>query len=114
MSAFQKIHSAPLRFAMLAVLALGLGACTNSSSNGVPQDGALRTGVYPSFGKVPRGETAQLTFEEKEQIVGNLAKDKVRQGSAVTAGTSRAEIEARKRALQAETESTLKAIDSNQ
>lgn len=114
MSAQQKTHSAALRFAMLAVAALGLAACTSASSVGVLQEGALRTDTYPSFGKVPQGETKQLTFEEKDQIAAKLASAKTNQGRADASGSSRAEIEARKRQLQAETAATLNAIETGQ
>ena len=114
MSAQQNTHFATLRFALLAVAAVTLAACTSGPSAGVPQEGALRTGTYPTFGVMPRGETKQLSFEEKDQIAGNLKIAKARQGAAGTTGSSRAEIEARKRQLQAETDATLKAIETGQ
>ena len=80
MSAQQNTHFATLRFALLAVAALALAACTSGPSAGVPQEGALRTGTYPTFGVMPRGETKQLSFEEKDQIAGNLKSAKARQG----------------------------------
>jgi hypothetical protein len=76
MSAQQNNHSATLRFALFAVAALALAGCTSGPSAGVPQEGALRTGVYPNFGIMPRGETKQLTFEEKDQIAGTLSSAK--------------------------------------
>lgn len=114
MSAQQKTHSAVLRFAMLAVAALGLAACTTTPSVGVLQDGALRSDTYPSFGKVPQGEAKQLTFEERDQIAARLASAKTHQGRADARGSSRADIEARKRQLQAETAATLNAIETGQ
>lgn len=113
MNAHQTIHSATLRFAMLAVAALALAACTSASNVGTPQQGALRTGAYPSFGRVPHGETQQLTFEQKDQIAGNLEGAKARQGRAGATGSSSAEILARKRELQAETAATLRAIEGS-
>lgn len=114
MSAQQINHSATLRFAMFAVAALALAGCTSGPSAGVPQEGALRTGAYPSFGIMPRGETKQLSFEEKEQITGNLSSAKARQGAVSASGSSRAEIEAQKRRMQAEADATLKAIEAGQ
>lgn len=114
MSAHQTNHSATLRFAMLAVAALALAACTSASPVGTPQAGALRTDTYPTFGRMPHGETKQLTFEEKDQIAGNLQSAKARQGRAATNGSSAAETQARKRELQAETAATLKAIETGQ
>ncbi len=114
MSAQQTSHITAMRFALLAVAAVALGACSSGPSAGVPQEGALRTGAYPTFGRMPRGETAQLTFEQKEQITNNLSAAKARQGGAAAASSSRADIEARKRALLAETDATLKAIEAGQ
>ncbi|WP_439272155.1 hypothetical protein [Pseudochrobactrum sp. HB0163] len=114
MSAQQTSPITALRFALLAVAAVALGACASGASDAVPQEGALRTGTYPSFGRMPRGETAQLTFEQKDQIANNLNAAKAQQGHVAPAGTSRADIEARKRALLAETDATLKAIEAGQ
>lgn len=114
MSAQQTHHFATLRNAMFAVAAVALAGCTSGPSAGVPQEGALRTGAYPNFGIMPRGETKQLTFEEKDRITGSLSSAKARQGSAPATGSSRAEIEARKRQLQAETDATLKAIEATE
>ncbi|MBX8811783.1 hypothetical protein KHQ08_11225 [Pseudochrobactrum algeriensis] len=114
MSAQQTHHFATLRNAMFAVAAVALAGCTSGPSAGVPQEGALRTGAYPNFGIMPRGETKQLSFEEKDRITGSLSSAKARQGSAPATGSSRAEIEARKRQLQAETDATLKAIEATE
>jgi len=114
MSAQQNNHSATLRFALFAVAALALAGCTSAPSGAVPQEGALRTGVYPNFGIMPRGETKQLTFQEKDQITSTLSNAKARQGSVSASGSSRAEIEAQKRRMLAETDATLKAIESSQ
>lgn len=103
-----------LRSVLLVIAALGLAACTNSSSVGTPQEGALRTGVYPNFGRVPHGETAQFTKAEQEQVVSELNRAKASQGSVTTGSLSRADIEARKRQLQIETDATLKAIETGQ
>lgn len=114
MSAPQKNHIAALRIAMFAVAALVLAACSSASNIGVPQEGALRTGTYPSFGNMPKAETAQMTFAEKDQLAGTLKTAKAQQGRVETTGSSRAEIEARKRQLQAEAEATLKEIEAGQ
>lgn len=114
MSAQQNNHFATLRFAMFAVAALALTACTSAPSGGVPQQGALRTGAYPNFGIMPRGETQQLTFQEKDQIASNLSAAKANQGGAGVRASSRAEIDAQKRQLMAETDATLKAIEAGQ
>lgn len=114
MSAQHKLHTAALRSVLLAMVAIGLSACTNSSSVGVQQEGALRTGTYPSFGKKPYGETKQLTADEKEQIASNLNNAKARQAGAAAPVSNKSEIEARKRQLQAETEATLKEIEASQ
>lgn len=115
MSAQHKFHINALRSALLAVAAVALTACSiGSGPSGVPQDGAMRTGVYPNFAIMPQGETKQLTDADKSRITNDLNRAKAGQGQAVVAGSSRSEIEAHRRRIKAETDATLKAIETGQ
>jgi len=101
---------------MLAVTiaALLTGCAAGPEFQGVPQEGAARTGVYPTFGRMPKAATQQFSPSEKEQISSSLDSDRTRLAStskangAVTAAQA-AEL---RRQAQAEAEATLKQIES--
>lgn len=103
---------------MLALTAAAmLTACAGGKEfQGVPQEGALRTGVYPTFGRMPKAATEQITPEEKQQMTAKLDSDRTRLAASRTSGGgfTPAQAEAMRKQAQADSEATLKQIESGE
>ena len=66
-------------FMLAATAAAILTACAGGPEfQGTPQEGAARTGVYPTFGRMPQAATTQITPEEKNSITSRLDSDRTR------------------------------------
>lgn len=102
---------------LAATAAAMLTACAGGKEfQGTPQEGANRTGVYPTFGHMPKAATSQITPAEKQTLTTRLDADRTRlapskrPGPGFTAGQAQS---LRKQAHE-ETDATLKAIESGQ
>lgn len=98
----------------VTVAALLSGCAAAPEFQGVPQEGAARTGTYPTFGRMPKAATQQFSSDEKEQLSSSLDSDRIRLSSASKANgaVTAAEAAELRRQAQAETEATLKQIES--
>lgn len=96
------------------VAALLTGCAAGPEFQGVAQEGAARTGAYPTFGRMPKAATKQFSADEKEQISSSLDSDRTRLSSASKANgaVTAAQAAELRRQAQAETEATLKQIES--
>ncbi len=103
---------------LLAATAVAmLTACAGGKEfQGVPQEGASRTGVYPTFGRMPKAATAQITPEEKQQLTTKLDADRTRLAPQKAPGTgfTAAEAEAIRKQAQEQTDATLKQIEAGE
>ncbi|MFD1198500.1 hypothetical protein ACFQ3K_09270 [Brucella gallinifaecis] len=103
---------------MLAVAAVAFvaGCAGGPEFQGAPQEGARRTDTYPSFGRMPKAATTQITPEEKAQMLSNLDGDRTRlaatRSSAAT--LSDAQAAALRKQAQEEVSATLKQIESGE
>ncbi len=108
------------RFApfMLAVMAAAmLTACAGGKEfQGTPQEGALRSGTYPTFGRMPKAATDQITEDEKQSLTGRLDSDRTRLAATRSTGSTftPAEAAALRKQAQDETDATLKQIESGE
>lgn len=102
------------RFILISLVLTGLSACARGPDfQGVPQEGAANTGIFPTFARTPRGETKQLTQQETASITSALDADKQRQqGIAAPPPTTQAELDAIRRQAQQEADETLKEIET--
>lgn len=95
--------------------AVMITGCTSSSEfTGTPQEGAMRSGVYPTFNNQPQAATAQMTTEEQQQMTNRLAREKsqLRSVKAATPVTN-AELDSLRRSTQEEEKAILKAIETS-
>ena len=103
---------------MLAATAVALlaGCAGGPEFQGTPQEGAKRTDTYPTFGRMPKAATVQITPEEKTQIMSGLDSDRTR--LAATRSSNQALTPAQAAALrqqaQEETAATLKQIEAGE
>ncbi len=54
------------------VVAFLAGCAGGPEFQGTPQEGARRTDTYPTFGRMPKAATTQITPEEKHSLLLNL------------------------------------------
>lgn len=97
-------------------VAAALSACAAGKDfNGVPQEGANRTGTFPTFGHMPKGETAQLTADDKSQLTASLDNDRQRLKNVRSeAGVSAAQLAQMRKQAKADADATLKAIENGE
>ena len=83
---------------------------------GTPQEGASRTGVFPTFGHMPKAATTQITAEEKQQLTTKLDADRTRLAASrgTGAGFTPAEAASLRQQAQQDTDATLKQIESGE
>jgi hypothetical protein len=76
----------------------------------------LRTGVYPTFGHMPKAATDQITPEEKQQMTAKLDSDRTRLAASKTTGGgfTPAQAAALRKQAQDESDATLKQIESGE
>lgn len=103
---------------MLAATAVAfLAGCAGGAEfRGTPQDGAKRTDTYPTFGRMPKAATTQITPEEKAQITSGLDSDRTRLAvsRSSSATLTPAQAAALRKQAQEETDATLKQIESGE
>ncbi|MBB5701702.1 ABC-type uncharacterized transport system auxiliary subunit [Ochrobactrum daejeonense] len=102
---------------LAATAAAMLTACAGGKEfQGVPQEGALRTGTYPTFGRMPKAATTQITVEEKQQLTTNLDADRTQLAVSKSAGGgfTPAEAAALRKQAEQETDATLKQIEAGE
>ena len=102
---------------LAATAAAMLTACAGGKEfQGTPQEGASRTGVFPTFGHMPQAATAQITEEEKQQLTTRLDADRTHLAASKGAGAGFTPAEAASLRQQAhqETDATLKQIESGE
>ncbi|ERM02818.1 hypothetical protein Q644_14515 [Brucella intermedia 229E] len=101
---------------LAATAAAMLTACAGGKEfQGTPQEGASRTGVFPTFGHMPKAATTQITAEEKQQLTTKLDADRTRLAASRTGGAggfTPAEAAALRKQAQQDTDATLKQIES--
>lgn len=102
---------------LAATAAAMLTACAGGKEfQGTPQEGASRTGVFPTFGRMPKAATTQITPEEKQQLTTKLDADRTRLATSrgTGAGFTPAEAASLRQQAQQETNATLKQIESGE
>ncbi|MBV2143825.1 hypothetical protein KUG47_09985 [Falsochrobactrum sp. TDYN1] len=102
---------------LAATAAAFLAGCAGGPEfQGVPQEGAAKTGTYPTFGRMPKAATVQITAEEKEQITSTLDSDRTRLAAtrSANAGVTPAQAAALRKQAQEETDATLREIEAGQ
>ncbi|KAB2664937.1 hypothetical protein F9K85_10050 [Brucella tritici] len=102
---------------LAATAAAMLTACAGGKEfQGTPQEGASRTGVFPTFGHMPKAATTQITAEEKQQLTTKLDTDRTRLAASrgTGAGFTPAEAASLRQQAQQETDATLKQIESGE
>ncbi|MBC2885801.1 hypothetical protein H7Q97_10375 [Ochrobactrum sp. CM-21-5] len=100
---------------LAATAATMLSACAGGPEfQGVPQEGAAKTGTYPTFGRMPKAATTQITPEEKQQLTSKLDADRTRLAAprATGGGLTPDQAAALRKQAQAETDATLKQIEA--
>lgn len=107
-------HTVLLLLALTA--AAGLSGCAAGPEfTGVPQEGAQRSGVFPTIGHMPKAETAQFSTQDKDSLTTSLDADRQRLTSIPNApGLTAAQLEQIRQQNQAEAAATLKAIETEQ
>ena len=99
---------------MITSVALMSGCSSSSEFTGVPQEGALRSGVYPTFNKRPQAATTQMTAEQQEQITTSLDRDRTRLKAVKgEKPVTNAELDLLRKSVQKEKEAVLKAIETS-
>ena len=64
---------------IITIIVLALTGCANNREfETVPQAGANRTGVFPSFTQKPKAETAQFTQTERDELAKRLIDNRNR------------------------------------
>ncbi|MGU3577198.1 hypothetical protein ACLBWZ_16935 [Brucellaceae bacterium C25G] len=103
-----------LGLALVAIIATVTGCAGGAEFQGTPQEGAKRTGTYPSFGRMPQAATSQITAQEKDDAITALDAERNRlksvRGEAPLTAAQLAEI---RRQAQAEANATLQAIENS-
>ncbi|WP_343314604.1 hypothetical protein AAIB41_05420 [Brucella sp. BE17] len=103
---------------MLAVAAAAmLTACAGGSEfQGAPQEGALRTDTYPTFGRMPKAATVQISPEEKESLTQRLDSDRTRLAATRSSGggVTPAQAAALRKQAQDEADATLRQIEAGE
>lgn len=111
-------HTRQIANLLLAAMAAAmLTACAGGKEfQGTPQEGALRTGTFPTFGRMPKAATTQITAEEKQQLTSNLDADRTRLAASKSTGGgfTPAEASALRKQAQQETDATLKQIEAGE
>ena len=101
---------------MLAATAVALlaGCAGGPEFQGTPQEGAKRTDTYPTFGRMPKAATTQITPEEKAQMMSGLDSDRTRLAAtrSSNAALTSAQAAALRKQAQEETDATLKQIEA--
>lgn len=104
-------------FLLAATAVAFLAGCAGGAEfRGTPQEGANRSDTYPTFGRMPKAATVQITPEEKTQIISGLDSDRTR--LAATRSSNQALTPAQAAALrkqaQDEAAATLKQIEAGE
>ncbi|RCS24149.1 hypothetical protein DUT91_07430 [Phyllobacterium salinisoli] len=104
----------PIRFILISLVLAGLAACARGPEfQGTPQEGALNTDTYPTFGRTPKGETKQLTAQDTARLKSALEADKARQmGVATPPPTTGAQLDQARRQAQQAADETIKEIET--
>ncbi|PRD40714.1 hypothetical protein C5748_25455 [Phyllobacterium phragmitis] len=104
----------PLRFILMPFVLAGLSACGSSADfQGVPQEGASRTGAFPTFARTPKGETKQLTAQDTTRVTSELDAAAARQQAIPTLPpTTQAQLLKQRRQAEKEAADTLKEIET--
>lgn len=98
-----------------AAAAMALTACAGGREfQGTPQEGALRTGTYPTFGRMPKGATTQFTPEELDQMTGRLDSKRTSLKAGPSNGVSAAQAAAARKQAQEHNDAVLKQIESGE
>ncbi len=100
---------------LAATAAAMLTACAGGKEfQGTPQEGAKRSDTYPTFGRMPKAATTQITPEEKAQLTSKLDSDRTRLAAtrSSNAAMTPAQAAALRKQAQEETDATLKQIES--
>ncbi len=102
----------------MLLAAATLTACAGGGAEfrGAPQAGARRTGVYPTFGHMPKAATTQFTPEETKALTAKLDADKARLKTSRSAGAgpSAAQAKTLRKQAQENIDATLKQIETGQ
>ncbi len=103
---------------MLAATAVAfLAGCAGGPEfKGTPQEGAKRSDTDPTFGRMPKAATTQITPEEKTQLTSGLDSDRTRLAATRSSGATLtpAQAAAMRKQAQAETDATLKQIEAGE
>lgn len=89
--------------------------CTSSSEfTAVPQEGASRAGIYPTFNNPPQAATKQMSAEEQQQMTSRLDREKSQLRAVKSAApVTNAELDALRKKAQEEEKAVLKAIETS-
>lgn len=101
---------------MLIILtALTLTACAGDKEfETIPQKGANRTGVFPSFTQRPHAETAQFTQTERDELANKLIQNRnMVERNAPKADYSAKYVEQQKKETTKAAEETLHKIEQS-
>lgn len=99
---------------MTMSVALISGCSSGSEFTGVPQEGAMRSGAFPTFNNRPQAATDQFTSEEQKQLTSSLDRDRTQLKTVKgEAPVTNAELELLRKSVQEEKEAVLKAIETS-
>lgn len=99
---------------MTTSVALISGCSSGSEFTGVPQEGAMRSGAFPTFNNRPQAATDQFTSEEQKQLTSSLDRDRTQLKTVKgEAPVTNAELELLRKSVQEEKEAVLKAIETS-
>lgn len=109
----RQIANLMLAAAAAAILA---GCAGGPEFKGTPQEGAKRTDTYPTFGRMPKAATTQITPEEKAQMLSGLDSDRTRLAAtrSSNASVTPAQLAELRKQAQEEAAATLKQIESEE
>lgn len=109
----RRIAHLMLAVATAAILA---GCARGKEFQGVPQEGAVRTGKYPTFGHMPKAATTQFTPQEQKDVTANLDGDRTRLKTTASpnGGFTTAQAAAMRKQAQEEADATLKQIEAGE
>jgi hypothetical protein len=112
-------HLSACALAAIAMVLVMSGCQTSSVDDLAPSavanaDGPINTGEYPTFGRIPEGETAQLGPDGTAALRGKLTAARASQNIGAAAPETYAEKMRRLRKLgQVHGNQTLEAIEGN-
>jgi uncharacterized lipoprotein len=102
------------RIILISLALAGLAGCARGPEfEGTPQAGASNTGAWPTFGRAPRGATAQFTNQDVQNLKSQLKGEQRQQQSVRTpAPTSQAQLDSQREQARAIADQTLKEIET--